>query len=194
MLLAEDLVDHAAARPEHQVPPGLLGQVRAQVLVGGEDDRLVLGDRLDDLDRVAARAAIVAHGLQLQAGVDVGDHHVVGVLLAPGPEHRRRAAIDQRAAGCAIREDHRPVRVEDLGGLGHEPDPAEHDHVLLALGRLARERQAVAHEVGDVLNVGVLVVVRQDHGVALFAEALDLELEVVADRRSSWGLLAAGSP
>ena len=42
LLLAEDLVDDAAARPEHHVPAGLLHHVAAEVLVRREEDLPVL--------------------------------------------------------------------------------------------------------------------------------------------------------
>jgi hypothetical protein len=48
------------------------------------------------------------------------------------------------APGVGVGHHHDPVRVENLGRLGHEPDAAEGDHVALEIARLAREFQAVA--------------------------------------------------
>ena len=41
-------------------------------------------------------------------------------------------------------------------------------------GRLARQAERVAHEVGHVLDLGHLVVVGEDHGVALLGERAHL--------------------
>jgi hypothetical protein len=43
--------------------------------------------------------------------------------------------------------------------------------------RLLGQTERVAHVVGHVLNLGHLVVVRQDHGVALARELADLALQ-----------------
>ncbi len=53
-------------------------------------------------------------------------------------------------------------------------DAAEDDDVGVGLGRFARQAERVADEIGDVLHFGALVVVREDDGVAVAGEALDL--------------------
>ncbi len=60
-------------------------------------------------------------------------------------------------------------------------DAAEGDDVAVhALGRLG-EGQGVAHEVRQVLDLGLLVVVGQEHGVALALELADRLLEIVGE-------------
>src|SRR5437870_11937904 len=50
-------------------------------------------------------------------------------------------------------------------------DAGQHDPVGIGAGRLARQRQTVADDVGDsVENVGRLIIVRQDDRVALALE------------------------
>jgi hypothetical protein len=49
-------------------------------------------------------------------------------------------------------------------------DAAEGDHLGVGLGRLAREAERVAEVVGDVLDLGQLVVVGEDDRVALLRE------------------------
>jgi DNA-binding transcriptional LysR family regulator len=80
------------------------------------------------------------------------------------------ASVRQGAARLEIRQQHRFVWTEDFGGLGHEVHAAEHDHLRIGGGGLAGQFQGIANEVRDVLDGGVLVVVRQDHGLALVLE------------------------
>jgi hypothetical protein len=60
-------------------------------------------------------------------------------------------------------------------------DARHYDDALIALGRLARERQAVANRVGDAMeDLRRLVVMREDDRVALLLEGedrLDVGLE-----------------
>ena len=84
----------------------------------------------------------------------------------------------ERAAGGEIGEQHRLLRREHRGRLGHEVHAAEDDDVGFRLRGFARQAERVADEVGDVLHLGALVVVRQDDGVALAGERLDLALQL----------------
>jgi hypothetical protein len=68
-------------------------------------------------------------------------------------------------------------------------DAAECDHLGVGVGRLAGQPQRVADVVGDVLDLGHLVVVGEDHGVALgrershlVAQLGDLAVAQVEDR------------
>ena len=100
---------------------------------------------------------------------------------------RGRAAVGEAAAGLQVREQHQLLGVQNFRRLGHEVDAAEDDGVRARLGGLLRQRQAVADEVGHVLHVALLVVVRQDDGVELLLEALDLRLEVEHVERNGHG-------
>ena len=95
------------------------------------------------------------------------------------PELVGRAAVGERTARLEVRDHHGPLGIQDLRGLGHEVDAAEGDHVALhARGGLG-QRQRVADEVGEVLDLGLLVVVRQQHRAALALEREDRLLDVV---------------
>ena len=61
------------------------------------------------------------------------------------------------------------------------------------LRRLAGETERVAHEVGDVLHLGSLVVVREHHGIAPPGELADLLLQLGDLVRASRGWLDDGS-
>ena len=159
--------------------PGLLHDPLAEVLVGHEQQVLVLGRGVDDLDGVAAGADDVAERLHCRAAVDVGDGVEVGVGLLELGQLVRRAAFLQRAAGVFVRQDDDLVRAQYLGRLGHEMDAAEDDYVGLGLGRLLGEAQRIAHEVGDVLDFRHLVVVGENDRVKLLLEHKDLARERV---------------
>ena len=126
--------------------PGLAGDERAQPHVGAEEDlrvRPVLApDVLDHLDRVGRRAAVVRLGLHLGRGVDVHDHHRAGMLGLPVAKLVGGDRLRQRAAGVGIGDQHGLLGRENRGGLGHEVDAAERDHVRVGGRRLAREAAA----------------------------------------------------
>ncbi len=156
------------------VQAGLALDEGAQPHVRPEEDlrlRPVLGpDVLDHLDRVGGGAAVVGLGLHLGRGVDVHDHQRPGVLGLPGAQLVGVDRVGKRATGVEVGDQDGLLGREDRGRLGHEVDAAEGDRVGLGRGRLAREAERVAHVVGDVLDLGQLVVVGEDHRVALGRE------------------------
>ena len=95
------------------------------------------------------------------------------MLRLPGAELVGVDGCGQRAAGLEVGQQHDLRRRQDRGGLGHEVDPAEDDHSGVGVGRLLGEPERVADEIGDVLHLGPLVVVREDHRVALVPQPLD---------------------
>ena len=53
-------------------------------------------------------------------------------------------------------------------------DAAEHDHFGVRLGRLSRQRERIACEIGDAVEyLGCLIIVRQDYGFALAFYLID---------------------
>ena len=140
--------------------------------------RLVAGEALHDLHGVGAGAAYVRFRLDGRRRVHVGHHHGVGVLSLELAQARHRDHVRHGAARALVRHEHRLLRREDDGRLGHEVHAAEQDDlVLVALGD-AGQLQRVAGVVGGVLHLGALVVVGQDHGVALGGEPAQLTLQV----------------
>jgi len=57
-------------------------------------------------------------------------------------------------------------------------DAAEDDHVRLGPFRLLCQRERVTDEVRNILDVRLLIVVRQDHGVEIAFEMGDLRKQV----------------
>jgi hypothetical protein len=145
----------------------------------GCEHHLLIRERLDDLHRVRRRADDVGQRLHVGGAVDVADHGVIRILLEPLREQRRGTAVGERAARVEIRDHDDLVGVEDLRGLRHEVHAAEADHVGLRPRRRLRQLERVTDEVREVLDLGLLVVVREDHGVALGLEPPDLGLELL---------------
>ena len=100
------------------------------------------------------------------------------MALDPRLEAVGRAARGEGAACLEIGQHDGALGVEDLRRLGHEVHAGEADDVGLGLLGGLRELQGVADEVGHVLHLAVLVVVREEHRVALALEAADFLLEV----------------
>src|SRR5262249_48972811 len=71
--------------------------------------------------------------------------------------------VRKRAARVEVGQQNAFGGIEDGGRLSHEVDAAEEDDLCICLCCCARQAQRVADHVGDVLNLGHLVVVRQDY-------------------------------
>ena len=178
--LGEGLVHDADAGPQQHFAVKLARQVSAQVPVGAKDDFLFRRDLGEDGLGAGRCHDDVAERFHLGRAVDVGQRDVIGVGFAESAEFLRRAGVLEAAPRVHVGQDHGLLGREDLGGVGHELDPAKGDHVRVRRCRLAREFEAVAHEVGDVLDVGRLVIMREDHRVALLAQAVDLGQQIGA--------------
>ena len=147
--------------------------VAGQVLVRQHDDARH-PERLDDLLRVARGAADVGLGLHRRRGIDVGDDRHARMALPQQLDIGCRDRCGERASGFEVGDQHGFCRVQQLGGLGHEVDAGEHDHIGIGARRLARQRQAVTNDIADrVENVWGLIVVRQDDRVAFLFELED---------------------
>ncbi len=105
---------------------------------------------------------------------------MVGMRRAEGGELVGRAAVLEAAAGVHVGQDHDLLGRQDLRRLGHEADAAKGDHVGVGLRRLARQIEAVADEIGEVLDLRLLVIMGEDHRVALALQPIDLGEQVEA--------------
>ena len=178
---ADPGVDVALAVPHVHRLAGALLDEGAEEHVGPEEDLGVLAvlavDVLDDRDGVGGRHAVVGLRLDLGRGVDVHHDDRAGVLGLPRPQLRRGDRVGQRAAGVGIGQQDGLLRAQDRGRLGHEVHAAERDHVGVGGRRLLREAERVADVVGDLLDLGQLVVVGEDDRAALGGERADLVLQ-----------------
>ncbi|PQM47514.1 hypothetical protein C1Y40_02279 [Mycobacterium talmoniae] len=175
-LVAVDAGVHVTfAGPHVQVlPPGHPAHMGAEELVGAEQHLTVGVDGGDHVDGVRRGAAHVGERLDRGGGVDVGHHRGVGVLVLPSAQLLGGDRVGQRAPGPLVGDQHGLVRAQNLGGLGHEVHAAEHDGVLGGVGGDPRQRQRITDVVGDILDGGQLVVVRQHGGVACPRQAANL--------------------
>ena len=133
-------------------------------------------DVLDHGDGVRRRHAVVGLRLDRGRGVDVHDDHGAGVLGLPGAQLVGGDRVGQRAAGVGVGQQDGLVRTQDRGRLGHEVHAAEGDHLGVGDGGALREAERVADVVGHLLDLGQLVVVREDDGAALGGERAHLVL------------------
>ena len=177
---AERLVDDADARPEQHVAPELAVEIAAEVAVGAEDDLLVRRDLGKDRLGAGAGDDHVGQRLHLGRTVDVGQRDVIGVRLAEGAELVWRAGVFKAAPRVHVRQDDDLLRAEDLGGIGHELHAAKGDDIGARFGGLAAQLQTVTDKIGEVLDFRLLVIVRQDHRIAFFTQAVDLGANVEA--------------
>jgi hypothetical protein len=170
-------VDVALAQPDRQLASGHLLEPEAEVHVRQEEDLLLGRDRLDHRLRVPRGAAVVALRLHLGRRVHVGDDDRARVLRLPVAQLRGIDRGGERTAGAEVGQEHRLLGTEDRGRLGHEVDAAEDDRLRVGRGRLAREAERVADVVRDVLHLGSLVVVGEDHRVLLSGELADFFMQ-----------------
>ena len=187
-------VDVALAVPDVQRAPELPLDERAEEHVRSEQDlrvgAVLAQDVLDDGDGVRGRHAVVRHRLDLGRRVDVHDGDRARVLRLPRAQLVGSDRVGERAAGREVGDQDRLVRAQHRGRLGHEVHAAERDRRGARAGGLLRQAERVAGVVRDVLDLGQLVVVREDHGVALAGELAHLGLElrdVVELQRRCWG-------
>ena len=174
--LAGELDVHVAiALPERHGAPGLFHDPRAEIFVGDKKNVPVGGDIFDDLHRVAARADDVRERFHSRRAVDVGHDVVVfvRVFLEIGGELFRRTGVAERATGIQVGNDHGFAGIHNFGGLAHEMDAAEGDDIGLGFRGAVSQAERIAHMVSQLLDLGDLVVVREDDGVAFFFETLD---------------------
>ena len=143
----------ALARPDVDVvAAGLPFDVRAEELVRKEQHIAIGIDRRHHVDSVRRRAADVGETLHLGGRVDVGDDDGVGVLGLPRPEVVGRDRIGERAPRPGIGDQDPLVGAEDLRGLRHEVNAAEHDLVGVDLRRDPGQRKRVTDMVCNILN------------------------------------------
>ena len=152
----------------------------------------VLGeDVLDDLDGVRRRHAVVGQRLDLGRRVDVHDGDGAGVLGLPGAQLVGGDRVGQRAAGVEVGDQDASSpgdRIDAVSAMKCTPQKAIVSASAAAAWR--REPERVADVVGDVLDLGHLVVVGEDDGVALGGERAHLGR---AARRSSSAVEGLGA-
>lgn len=90
---------------------------------------------------------------------------MIRVLRAEASERLGGAAIGKGTARPYIRHHDFARWVEDFRALGHEMHAREKDEISARSTRRSRKLQAVTDEVRDILDIRLLVVVSEKHGV-----------------------------
>ena len=134
--------------------------------------------------------AVVGQRLHLGGGVDVHHDHRAGMLGLPRGQLVGGDRVGQRAAGVEVGDQHassRGERIDAVSAMKCTPQKTIVSASVAAAWR--REAERVADVVGDVLDLGHLVVVGEDHRVALRRERAYLVLQrpsyLRAERRAS---------
>ncbi|MCY1373291.1 hypothetical protein D9M69_605560 [compost metagenome] len=101
--------------------------------------------------------------------------------IAEGGEFVGRATQVERAGRIQVRHQHGLLGAEDLGGLAHEAHAGHHQGLGVVVAAEARHFEGVGDAApgffGEVLQVGVDVVVRHQHRVAFLQQAADTRLQ-----------------
>ena len=103
---------------------------------------------------------------------------MVWVCGLPRRHLRSRSGVGERAAGVHVRDEHDASRVQDLCRLRHKVHTAKDDHIGVGVSSRLGQLQRVPDEVGEILNVRILVVVGENHRIALNLECLDFVEDV----------------
>ena len=111
---------------------------------------------------IARRTKNIALRFHLHRGVDIADDHVVGMQLLKSAHLIHGAALYQAAAGFCVWNHHDPLWIQYLSSLRHKPHTAKGYYVPRKLLRLARQFQTIPNGVRQVLNFGILIVMRQN--------------------------------
>jgi hypothetical protein len=136
---------------------------------------LTMSRPIDEVTIQSARAFTAADCV----GVD--DHRAVRMLVAERGELVGRAAQVQRAGRVQVRHQDGLFRAEDLGRLAHEAHAGDDQRLRGVVAAEARHFQRVRHAaagfLGQVLQVGIDVVVGDQHGFTLLQQAADAVLQ-----------------
>jgi hypothetical protein len=174
-----ELVMHdAGAVPAQHVGAGLAPDVVAQVPVGCPQDLAALRVQgAHHVERTAGGDQPVGTRLHGSAGVRVDHHGTVRVLVAEGAEGIGRTAQVQRAGGVQVGHQHALLGRENLRGLAHEAHAGDDQGLRRMIAAEARHFERVADDaaglLGEVLQVGMHVVMRDHHRIALAQQAAD---------------------
>ena len=155
----------------------------SQVAVRDEQD-VPLRQLAHDLDRVGRGHAHVAPALHLNRGIHVaGDRQVVAVFGAGRVDRGPLDHVRHRAVRRRLGQEDRLVAIEQLRALPHELDTAQDDGPLGQGFREFCQVKRVAHVICDRLDLGLHIIVREDHRIALGLELLDALAHGRIDRR-----------
>ena len=142
----------------------------AEVFVRDEQQVFILRRSIHDFLRVAAGDNDIAKCFDCRAAIDVGNRPEIRIGLLQRLKFFRRTTFFERTTRVLVRQHDDLAGVQNLRRLRHEVYAAEDDDIRAGLLRLLREAERIADVIRHVLNLGDLVIVREDDGVQLFLE------------------------
>ena len=175
----ELVVDYAVTLPAQHLGARLLLDVGTQVSVRTPDDLVALAvQMLDYLERNAGGHHPVGPRLHRRRGIGIDHDYMVGMGIAEGGELVDGAAQIQGALSLQGRHQHPLVRAQDLGGLPHEAHTGHDQGLCGVITTEASHLEGVADEtaggLGQRLDLGIRVVVGNQHGLTRLEQCLDL--------------------
>src|SRR5660397_157721 len=136
-----------------------------EVAIRIEDDFLPFRYGSNNLWGVRAGATDVRQGLDLCGTVHVRNHRRRGESAFQPAETVRINHACHGATSPDLRQDHFPLRCQDVGGLRHEVHPTEDDDICVRLRRLLAQTQRISHIIRYFLDLTSLVVMGEYDGV-----------------------------
>ena len=174
----ELLMHVAAAVPEQHLATGDAVDIVAQIVVGAEDNLLVLWEGVYHLLGIAAGHHTVGERLDGSRGVDIRHHLIARMLVLELLQVFCLATVGERAASREVGAYHCLFGREQFPSLCHKVYATHHHHLGIGLCRLARQSQRVAHKVGYLLYLAYCIIMCQDDGILLLTHAAYLLFEI----------------
>ncbi len=90
------------------------------------------------------------------------------------PELLNRRRICQGTAGFQVGQEYFFGWIHNLGGLSHKVYAGKHNDIGIGLSSFLGKAQAIADIIGHILNIRLLVIVRQQNRIFFFFQSLNL--------------------
>ena len=181
----EFFVHDACAVPQQHVGAGPALHVGPEVTVGRPQYLFpALVQVAHDVERDCGGDHPAGARLDRCARIRIDHHGALGVQVAETGEFIGRTTQIERAACVEVGHEHALLGIEDLRRLAHEAHARDHQRRRglrpPETRHLERVRHAATGLFREILDIGLDVVVREQHRAALFEQASDARFQVAA--------------
>ena len=173
--------------PQQHLSVELTAEIAAQMAVRTKDDFLFRRDLAQDRLCAAAGHDDVGQRLHFGRAVDIGQCDMVRMRFSKRAEFTGRARIFQRAARGHVRQNNRFLRAQNFRRFGHEFDATEGNDIGIGFRRALTQFKAVTNEIREILNFGLLLIMREDDGITVFFQPVDLCEQINTLQVFTWG-------